>query len=185
MNDRAMEIGELMDDAEAIVANAMEEVEAPKHTLLESWRELLKVIELAMAERPQIGYCSQVMAKHPQIKVCQVERYHRDYHERLLALRAVLLDEIESDPECLKRLDDDAEGNRHHYLNLLVNWQKLVYQWENEWDCTANDANITMASIPDAARFVLGSQGMVGHLGAIGFRITEEDAALIQAAVIE
>lgn len=184
MDDRATEITELMEDVENFLTEAPENPDEPKkHTLLESWQALLGVIELAMAEKPDPRMGIRVLGHHPYLKMSEVLDYHLRYHELLLQIRDVLAFEIESDAECLGRLDDDGKENHHHYLNLLINWQRLVHEWELEWDCGLSDAGITAAAIQDVASFVLGEQGMVAHLEQIDFRFTEEDNAVMAAAL--
>lgn len=186
-NDRAAEITALMESVDDIFASAPESPDteaAPKHTLLESWREVLKSIEAAQAQKITMPIAARIIANYPQITMQDCAVYHIQYHERLKAMREILLAEIATDDQCIGRVDDDVEGNHHHYLNLLAMWQRQMHLWETEWDCTDEDAHISFATIADCGQFILGQNGMVGHLEAIGFQFSDEDAEAVMAAVL-
>ena len=186
MNSRTDQIQAMMDEAEAIVAAApetRESEEAEKHTLLEVWQHLLASIENAAAEKITMQDAARVTGNYPQLKIQDLAAYYQVYYAALTGMRDILQAEIDTDKDCFKRLDDDAEKNRHHYLNLLVSWQRQIREWEDVWECTDDDAHVVMAALADAASFVLGSKGMVAHLESISFQMTPDDVELVRSAV--
>lgn len=159
--------------------------EAPKRTLLATWANLLGNIEASDAARVEPRVALRVISAWPQLTLQEVPEYFRRYHSRLAEMREVLTVEIETAPQALERVEDDAEENKAHYLNLLAQWQILALSWEMEWDITAEDAHIELASFADAANYVIGDSGIVGHLDAIQFQYTEDDQATVAAAVLD
>ena len=178
---------DIVDEAEDILADLPEEPAdkepAPMHTLLQIWKEILSNIEAAETEPIDIQIAGRIVHNYPMIKVQEVSKYMALYSALLIEMRDILLAEIDSDEKCLSRIEDDAEGNRHHYLNLLIDWQRLARQWEIKWDSNSPLAHIEMAAISDASTFVLGQKGLVAHLDEIKFRWTAEDAEMVLEAI--
>ena len=186
MNDRTEEIEALMSQVTEVLSGIPETPERPEaepHTLLEIWAAVLSNIEHVEAQPVSMQMAARITSVYPQIKVQECGLYMTCYHSALRELRSILLDEIESDPDCFKYAEDDAVKNRHHYLNLLTQWQLQVQQWDKEWDCTELEAHIWLAAYADAGTFVLGKEGLVAHLDQINFEFTDEDAAGIYAVL--
>lgn len=186
MTDRADELKELMEDVKDVMEAAERRVsgaEPQPRTLLEVWRVILSGLEKHEKAHITMEVADQIVNAHPRLRIQDVPTYHRMYFYCLREFRSVLLAEIESDPECLTRAENDAEENAHHYLNLLIIWQQLLHQWDEEWECSSTDAHIEMAAIGSAANFILGENGLAGHLDAINFDYSDEDAAAVGAAI--
>ena len=170
---------------EIVTDEEPQELEVPEKraTLLEVWRSILENIEAAEKEPITPSFAARVVGGHAQITVQEVFRYRTIYSDRLREFRDILDFEIESDPDCLKFGDEDAEVNGKHYLNLLISWQLLCQSTEEEWDSTSAEAHLEMAAYVDATNFVLGNTGMIAHLDQIGFTFDEDDAKLVYAAL--
>ena len=160
--------------------------EEERHTLLEVWSSVLDNIEHDAAEKITMRVAATVVSRWPTIKIQDVGAYMEYYYNALKNLREILRDEIATDKKAIYRVDmeNDAEGNRHHYLSLLTNWQLQVAQWEKDWSHSDSDALLQMAAFSDAASFVLGQEGLIAHLQEINFQFYPEDAEAVQAAVI-
>lgn len=156
-----------------------------KRTLLETWRELLASIEVSQGEKVTPPVATRVVSTWPKLAFQDLPAYHQIYHDLLIEMRNVLDEEIKVDPEALTHFEDDAEYNRARYINLLLCWQVLSMRWEHEWDAAAPDSHIRLAAIADASTFVMGQQGMVEHLGQIGFQFDEADRAALAEQLIE
>ena len=186
MNERTEEIVELFEDVESILADAPETQEhkpAAKRTLLEVWAKVLESIEAAESQQIPMPLAARIIASYPQIKVQEIQKYHRLYHGKLKALRSILLAEIATDEDCFKHVEDDAEKNHHHYLNLLVDWQRQIKEWESNWNSGATLAHVDMAAVADASSFFLGQQGLVAHLDQINFVFTDDESEAVMAAI--
>ena len=192
MNDRTQDIDLLMAAAEEIVESVEYDEEAaddsapvPTHTLLEVWQAVLSNIEAAEKEKVEMRIAARLVGRYPQLKFQDLPKYAQSYNDRLKVMREILQREIESDPKCFTRVEDDGEANRHHYLNLLAQWQVQLQRFEAAWDPADRNSHITFAAIADVHEFVLGEKGLVAHLDAIEFEYSEEDSMAVRDAIIE
>ena len=180
------QIEEMLGAAEDFLKGSPHLNEKPaKRTLLETWAELLSNIEVAAAEPVTMQQAMSISRTWPQISIQETPEYHWAYHSNLTIMRDILTAEIESDPDCLKHGEDDGEANRHHYLNLLLLWQKQMLEWEKTWNAADKDSHIWLAAYSSTNAFVLGEQGMVAHLDEIEFEFSDEDAVLVFGALAE
>lgn len=161
------------------------EPEAPprEYTMLETWREILSNVETMKDRRITMEDALQTLNNHPYLKLFDVPVHNATFYSFLSAAFDALNHEIESDPECLKRAENDAEENREHYLNLIINWGKIARQREETWDVTNPSSAPMLSGHIEAASFLMGSKGLLAHLGEIDFEYDEEDAQMVNAAV--
>lgn len=155
-------------------------------TVLEAWRELLSNIEASAAEKitPQIA--SRVCGSWRQMTVQDLPLYFEEYHAILFDLREVLHAVIDQNPGALLNVKTDAQDNREEYLELILLWQQVLGLRDHEWDCTAENAHVTLAALGDAQAFLFDpTGGIVNHLSAIGFEHREDDMAAISQAMQE
>ncbi len=163
------------------------EIPAPEsHSLLEIWQSILSNIEAMEAERISTQLAFKLVQSYPFLKMQELRQYHWCFYSCLKMYRDILQAEIDSDPECLKHTEavDDAEQNRHHYLNLLVEWQKLAKLWQDSWDSSADDSHIWFAAYADTQNFIMGEQGIVTLLDQIPFEYSEADATEVLSLVL-
>ena len=71
------------------------------------------------------------------------------------------------------------EHNSHHYLNVLLNWQKAILTWELDWDCTSPDAAVDLAALVEVHKMFFDGTGISSLLDQIKFEFTEEHQALL------
>lgn len=180
-NDQFQEIVETIEFDE----NTTPEPEAPprEYTMLETWREILSNVESMKDRRITMEDALQTLNNHPYLKLFDVPVHNATFYSFLSDAFDALKYEIESDPECLKRAENDAEENRAHYLNLIINWGKLARQREETWDVSNPSAAPMLSGHIEAASFLMGSKGLLAHLGEIDFEYDEEDAQMVNAAV--
>lgn len=152
------------------------------HTLLRIWKEQLGNIELEEMTPINIRQAQDICRMFPQLKVQELPEYARKFYALLRDIRFVVIGEIDSDPEALKHVDDDATANLHHYASVIANWIRLVNSWNQEWDCSADDAHISQAAIERASAFVLGSNGIAQYVDNIGITIDDDFNQLIEDA---
>lgn len=167
--------------------NEMPEIPEPEsHSLLEVWRALLSNIESQEAEKISSQQAFKLLQAYPFLKMQELPQYSWGFYSCLKMYRDILDEEIATDPECFKHNEpaDDAEYNRHHYLNLLVQWQKLAKSWQDDWNAADNDSHIWLASYADSQNFIMGEKGIVTLLDQIPFSYTEDDAAEIWSLVV-
>lgn len=187
MNDRAKDISALMESVEEVFSEVdqTDEHEAPEsHSLLEVWQAVLSNGKTLRHDPSSMQEVMAVTHRYPQIKVQEVSRYRMLYFDVLQEFADLLDAEIASDPECFKHAEPEADGteNRHHYLNLLAQWNALGAQLESEWNSNDDDAHLTFAAILEARNFLLGQQGLVAHLESIDFALSEDESAELVAA---
>lgn len=172
-------IAEAIEQAEGMIAEATK-----THTLLEVWNEMLKSIEVVEAQPIGMQYALRVAANNMQMTIQDVPEYVKLYHACSKELRDILGAEIASDPDCFKRVEEDGVLNRHHYLNLLIGWQRQIVLWERAWNPADANAHIKVAAYSDVHSFFLGKTGLVSHLDQIGFEYTSDDAEAVMQAVV-
>lgn len=159
------------------------EVPPQEHTMLETWREILSNVDTMKDRRITMEDALQTLNNHPYLKLFDVPVHNATFYSFLSEAFDALNYEIESDPECLKRAENDAEENRAHYLNLIINWGKIARQREETWDVANPSAAPMLSGHIEAASFLMGSKGLLAHLGEIDFEYDEEDAQMVNAAV--
>lgn len=180
-NEQFQEIVETIEFDE----NTTPEPEAPprEHTMLETWREILSNVDTMKDRRITMEDALQTLNNHPYLKLFDVPVHNATFYSFLSDAYDALKYEIESDPECLNRAENDAEENRAHYLNLIINWGKIARQREETWDVANPSAAPMLSGHIEAASFLMGSKGLLAHLGEIDFEYDEEDALMVNAAV--
>ena len=182
MTNSTQEITELM-DMESIVND--EGLVRMERTLLELWQAVLSEENIAAGEKEPItiGTALRVISRYPELKYADIPEYMTVYYACLRWFASVLDNEIESNPGCFEHVEDDAVENKPLYLNLIVLWQQLVLEWEAGWNPLREDAAVLVAAYADARAFVLGQEGMLGHLDQIGFEYSEADSISVAEAV--
>ena len=185
MTERTEEIVELMDEVRDIVDGEPSVPEPTKRTLLEVWQHIFSNIEGSEKRAMNMQSSAQLISKYPFLEFKDVEPYLYEFNSRLIEMREVLEAEIALDPEAFKHVEDDAEHNHHHYLNLLTQWQVLLEEWEKEWHPSDGSAEIEFAAIMECHAFVLGQNGLLPHLDQIGFDLTEDENEAVIDAVMD
>lgn len=183
MTDQPNETLEIPDDLSEMPEAAEP---APYRTLLELWRVLLNTSRTVPDEPVSMQWATKMVNTYPEIRYRDVE----DIHVGVFALTAELadiLDEIiESDDECLKKVDaqEDAEQNAHLYRRALIDWQVAFIEREARWRATDKGAARELAILSEVQQMFFGQTGLVGHLDTIGFQYTEADQEELTKALV-
>jgi len=161
--------------------------ETPYHSILEVWREVLKpaVAERTVKITPQ--WANRIVSSYREISFRDVPAFRDLYFDRIEELNDILKTEIASDDECLNinSPEEDVERNSHHYLNLLVDWQKALLQWELDWDVADEKAGVDIASISEVHRMFFDQTGLTSLLDNIKFEVTDADRDMLSVALAE
>ncbi len=159
----------------------------PYHSILEVWREVQKpaVAERTVKITPQ--WANRIASSYREIAFRDVPSFRDTYFDRIEELNDILKTEIASDDECLNvdSPEEDVERNGHHYLNLLVDWQKALLQWELDWDVTSEKAAVDLATISEVHRMFFDNTGLTSLLDNIKFEVTDADRDMLAAALQE
>jgi hypothetical protein len=178
------ELPELPADLQAEVDAALGTAPELTHTVLEVWASVLSNIEANEGEHISPRYANSIVSNWPRLSFQEVSAYTRQYFIYLKALREFLTAEIDKDPEALKRVENDAEENREHYLELIGAWQEQIEKWEQAWDSDDHGSHISLAALADATSFFVGAQGLVEHLSQINFVFTDEDREALRLRLL-
>lgn len=154
------------------------------HTILEVWASVLSNIEANEGEHISPRYANSIVSNWPRLTFQEVSAYTRQYFTYLKALRELLTEIIAQNPSALENVEDDAEANREHYLELIGGWQELIEKWELDWDSDDHGSHVTLAALADATSFFVGAQGLVEHLSQIGFQFTDEDREALRLRLL-
>jgi hypothetical protein len=161
--------------------------EVAYHTILELWREILKPETREASSKITPQWANRVTSSYRELTFKDMPAFRDNYFSRIAALTEVLNVEIASDDECLNMNtpEEDVAHNSHHYLNLLVDWQKLFLSWELEWDCTDRYAAVELATIAEVHRMFFDQTGLTSLLDNINFEVTDADRDMLGAALEE
>ena len=177
MNE-AIETIELDDTEPTEEAKTTKEV-----TVLEAWYELLSNVAPAAKEPIRMAMVIPVLGRFPYLDVAEADTHFKCFYEILENAHQALMFEIASDPECLKNGVNDAEDNHGHYLNVIISWSKVLREYEDGWDVKDLDAAPKLTAGIAATEYLIGEQGLLAHLGTIGFNYNEGDFEMVAAAV--
>lgn len=178
------DLAELPADLQAEVDRELGQTPVLTHTVLEVWASVLSNIEANEGEHISPRYANSIVSNWPRLEFQDVSTYTRQYFTFLKALREILTTEIDKDPAALERIENDAEENREHYLELIGAWQEQIEEWEQNWDSDDYQSHITLAALADATSFFVGSQGLVEHLSQINFQFTDEDREALRQRLV-
>lgn len=160
---------------------------AAYHTVLEMWREVLKPATREASSKITPQWANRICSSYRELQFRDMPAFRDTYFERITTLADVLDVEIDSDDECLnmESADEDVEHNGRHYLNLLVDWQKLFLTWELEWECTDPNAAVDLAVIAEVHRMFFDNTGLTSLLDSINFEVSDADRDMLAAALEE
>ena len=153
-------------------------------TLLEMWDQLLTDGLAAREARVSMSDAYRLLNDQPGlVNVRTLGLFQEHYYELIEQARDIVRFEIDSDPDSLKvDPSEDAEKNKHHYLNIIVNWNSMFRLNDEEWSYDQENADVRLAAATAVAAAIVGQQGLFGHLQHIGFQFNEEDSQLIATA---
>ena len=189
MNDQQENNSDILDEVKDFVESieideAWDDTPAPqKHTLLETWREVLSNIEVLENNKLSMREAGQLLQQFPFLIISDLRRYPALYWSKMKEMRAIVLAEIESDPDAITKAETDAVDNKHHYLNVLVGWQRLVRQWEDAWDVHQSLPDLEFIAIAQVHAFFLSQNGLIAHLSEIEMEFSQEDARTVAEAI--
>jgi len=154
---------------------------APYHTILEVWREVLKPAAAERTVKIAPQWANRICSTYREVSFRDIPAFRDSYFDKIDELKEILDVEINSDVECfnMTSAEEDVELNSHHYLNLLIEWQKALLEWELEWDCTHPDAATDLAAISEVHRMFFDPTGLTSLLDNIQFEVTDADRDLL------
>ena len=157
------------------------------HTVLELWREVLKPATREASSKITLQWANRICSSYREINFADMPAFRDTYFARITELADILTVEIDSDEECLNlnSPEEDVEHNNHHYLNLLVDWQKAFLSWELDWEATSETAAVELAVISEVHRMFFDQTGLTSLLDQINFEVTDADREMLAAALEE
>lgn len=176
----------LLDKDDLTVADIIEDAnQAPYHTILEVWREVLKPAAAERLKRITPQWATRVIATYSGLAYADMPAFRDLYFGSILTLAEILDNEITEDDECLNlhTPEEDLEHNSAHYLNVLISWQMQFMQWEVEWDATDPKAAIQVAALGEVHKMFFDPQGLTALLDQINFQFTDDDRDLMTTAL--
>lgn len=161
--------------------------DTPYHTILQVWRAVLEPAERERLAQITPQWANRICATYREIYFSDMPRFRDLYFDKIAELSLVLEAEIDSDVECLNKAtpEEDVEENGHHYLNLLIDWQRLFLQWELDWEPDVQDAAIEIAAMAEIHKMFFDQTGLTSLLDNIRFEITDDDRDLMGTALQE
>ena len=157
------------------------------HSVLESWQRVLQENLDTRDGRVTPSLANRIVTTWPQLTFKQVPAYLKRYYDILQSYQDVLDDVIAKNPKALQwLLQEDAENNHDVYIEIVGRWQAIVIKLELDWKVNAPAAAVDLAAMDDANGYVMNPmEGLLSHLGVIGFAFREEDNAVIEALIAQ
>ena len=170
---------------EDIVDETAEEMtEKPRiRTVLEVWREVLSNVPEAADEPITMDTAVRLLGAHGFLTMRELSDYSGFYFSILEEAAGILEAELELDPSVLEAGEEDGDANKAAYLNLLINWQKMLRVHEKNWTVDNMYAGPRLAAYIDGANFLVGRTGLAAHLSEIWFEFNDDDQEMIRVAV--
>ena len=185
---------QILDEARRVVEEVVEDEAQvipipPKpsdHTVLEVWQKVLSNIDLAKQERITTSNAFKLLSSYPFLTTKDLVPYYTAFYWCLEQYRDVLQFEIDTDDRCLEWTDPDldAENNRHHYTNLMVNWQRLALSMRTDWEASSELAGPELAALNDSQSFMLGEKGIINLLSQLKLDYDQADADEVYALAV-
>ena len=185
---------QILDEAHRIVEEVVEDdnnvIQMPPkpsdHTVLEVWQKVLSNIDLAKQERITTSNAFKLLSSYPFLTTKDLVPYYTAFYWCLEQYRDVLQFEIDTDDRCLEWTDPDldAENNRHHYTNLMVNWQRLALSMRTDWEASSELAGPELAALNDSQSFMLGEKGIINLLSQLKLDYDQADADEVYALAV-
>ena len=185
---------QLLDEAHRIVEEVVEDdstvIQMPPkpsdHTVLEIWQKVLSNVDTAKQERIATTNAFKLLMTYPFLTTKDLVPYYTTFYWCLEQYRDVLEFEIDTDDKCLEWTDPelDAENNRHHYTNLMVNWQRLALSMRTDWSPTSENAGAELAALSDSQSFMLGEKGLINLLSQLKLDYDQADADEVYALAV-
>ena len=173
---------ETFEDIEDAIAEELTE-EPRRRTVLEVWREVLSNVPEAADEPITMDTAVRLLGAHGFLTMRELSDYSGFYFSILEEAAGILEAELELDPTALEAGEEDGDVNRSAYLNLLINWQKMLRVHEKNWTVDNMYAGPRLAAYIDGANFLVGRTGLAAHLSEIKFEFNDDDQELIRVAV--
>lgn len=185
---------QLLDEARRVVEEVVEDdanvIQMPPkpadHTVLEIWQKVLSNIDTAKQERITTTNAFKLLTSYPFLTTKDLVPYYTAFYWCLEQYRDVLEFEIGTDDRCLEWTDPDldAENNRHHYTNLMVNWQRLALSMRTDWEASSELAGPELAALNDSQAFMLGEKGIINLLSQLKLDYDQADADEVYALAV-
>ena len=174
--------------AEGEYPEAADAETAPYNSMLKVYKEVLAPAFEERKAPPTANWSNRMVAQYPCLEYKDVQEVHDRYYNLIIELIDVLHAELDTVPPINLEIDnapEDMEANRHHYLNLLLNWQLTIHAHELDWRCTDEHAAAEIAAVSETHKMFFGQNGLTEFLAQSGFRFTTEDQSMLQDAMFE
>ena len=183
-----------MDEARRVVEEVVEDearvIQMPPkpadHTVLEIWQKVLSNVDAAKKKRITTTNAFKLLSSYPFLTTKDLVPYYTAFYRCLEQYRDVLEFEIGTDDRCLEWTDPDldSENNRHHYTNLMVNWQRLALSLRTDWEASSELAGPQLAALNDSQSFMLGEKGIINLLSQLKLDYDQTDADEVYALAV-
>ena len=151
------------------------EEEQLTHTLLEMWEEILSHAETEKKAQVLPSEALRILQQWPMLTARELPAFYEEFY-RLLGRGLYHVQKVrEKYPEHVNHVDDDAEFNHDAYVEVLQLWTEEINTAQQTWHLQMQYPMANAAALANASGFLVGDTGLVAHLDAIGFELTDED----------
>lgn len=162
------------------------EQQMSKRSILEIWYELFKSVDSALEQEIPAVVAQRAVSTWPKLTYQDTARYWVLYHQHLDHIGGILRDALTEHPNATSNVeDDDFKENREIYLDLLVRWNLFLEELEEDWVAVDPESHIQIAAMIDVKAFVFSDTGLIGHLNARQFPLTNDEFLAHYEAVKE
>ena len=180
---------EFQDSPEFRAALRNAQVGQYEHTLFEMWEDILFEAKRQIDGVVTIPLANGLLRQWPWMSMKDIPKYFK-VRTRLLdeALEVLYAQFPKDKTELYTENVDDWPRHRDYYLDVVVEWTKLVNLWSDRWEelpLTHSDKAIEMAAISDTTALIVNpSTGLAEQIQNLaGFTVDEETAAKMEARI--
>lgn len=157
------------------------------HSVLEVWRESLRPAADEATKPITPKWASKIVSTYQGVGFADMVYFRDQYFAKIQLMLQILLDEIDTDDECLKITspEEDVAANSQHYRNVIQAWNLELHSWELDWDTTSPHAAVDIAVITEVYHMFFGPMSLTNYLDNIKFEFTEADQEALRQALVD
>lgn len=180
-------MSETIESPEAEVVSITDAPEASYNSMLKVFEAIFNGIDTERDERITPVWANRMISLYPQMTFKDLPAFHERYFNKLEELRNILRMEIEAAGDDIEvdSSEEDIENNSARFLNLLLQWQVTLQQWDLDWRVDSEDAVVEMAAASECFKFLFGQTGITQFFSDIEFTLSDEDQKMIGDAILE
>lgn len=165
---------------------ASPEEQAPYHSVLKVWRNMLDPEHQNRHLPPSPDWCAIIIARWPFLKFSDCGKVQEEYFKIFDSAHEIIEQVYRDNPEAFEITNREKDiENKDFYVFLLKEFQRMLFVAQSEWKYDDPDAGAKMAALGEAQTQIVGKQGLASYLGIIELPFTQEEQSEMDAELME